>query len=207
MTSDELPSELRQLGLEAEDLDGHTIDELSDYLDADRTPSDASIDDSPGCQLALQAMERLRTLSSSLIDADIRIAPPPPDGWVERILRSIAFDAHAGRRIPINHPSPTADLAITEGAVRGLIRAAETDVDGVITGRCRLEGDVATPGAPVTVTIDASVLWGQSLPERAQLLRDAIAKRLATHTDLNVVGIDVTIHDIHYLPFASDEDR
>ena len=39
-----------------EDLDGHTIEELSDYLDAGRTPVDASIEGSPGCRIALDAL-------------------------------------------------------------------------------------------------------------------------------------------------------
>ncbi|HEY0261032.1 MAG TPA: hypothetical protein VGC18_14405 [Lacisediminihabitans sp.] len=208
MTHDnDLPPDLQRLGLDLDELDGHTIDELSDYLDSDRVPADPSIDNSPGCQLALQAMERLRTLSRSLIDADVAAAPVLGEGWVERILDSIAFDARAGRRIPIEHPSATADLGITEGAVRGLIRAAEADVGGVVVGRCRLAGDVAIPGAPVTVSVDASVLWGQPIPENVRLLRNAIAKRLSAHTQLNVVAIDVTIHDIHHLPFTPEENR
>ena len=203
-----LSPELLRLGLEPDDLDGHTIEELSDYLDSHRSPADPSIDYSPGCQLALQAMERLRMLSRGLIDADVAVAPAPREGWVERILGNIAFDARAGRRIPIVHPTATstADLAITEGAIRGLIRAAEADVDGVITGRCRLDGDVAEVGAPITVQVDVSVLWGQPIPETASRLREAIAKRLALHTDLNVVGIDIAIHDVHRLPSEAEED-
>ncbi len=204
---DELPPELRRLGLEPDDLDGHTIEELSDYLDADRTPADPSIEGSPGCQLALQAMRRLRALSHSLMDADVAATPAPDEGWIGRILEGIALDARAGRRIPLDHADPTADLAITEGAVRGLIRAAETDVEGTIIGRCRLTGDLTAPGAPVTISVDASVLWGENLPGMAERLRAAILRRVTAHTDLTVEAIDITVYDIHRLSRAGEEDR
>lgn len=205
MTRDDDAPELRRLGLEPDDLDGHTVEELSAYLDADRTPADPSIDGSPGCQLALQAMGRLRSLSASLMRADVENAAASDDGWVGRVLSAIALDARTGRRIPIGHPDPSADLAITEGAVRGVIRAAENDVDGVIIGRCRFEGDLGLPGGPVTVSVDASVLWGESIPQTAERLRAAIVDRLAAHTELNVAGVDVTVHDIHRLPGPEKE--
>ena len=47
------------------DLDGHTIDELGEYLDRGRIPFDPSIEASPGCQLALQSMERLHGTDSA----------------------------------------------------------------------------------------------------------------------------------------------
>lgn len=115
------------------------------------------------------------------------------------------MDARAGRRIPIEHPSPDADLGITEGAVRGIVRATEADVDGVVIGRCRLQGNVDETGAPVTISVDASVLLGKNIPTVVVELRAAIARRLNAHTDLNVVGVDVTIHDIHQLP--GDEEK
>jgi len=205
--SDELPLELRRLDVEAADLDGHSLEELGDYLDRDRTPVDPSIEASAGCQLVLQAMTRLRATTRALIDADIAAAPAPSESWVQQILTRIALDARAGRRIPFVHPSPTADLAITEGAVRGLIRAAELDVHGVLIGRCRLDGDLATPGAPVRVSVEASVLWGERVPTVADRLRAAIRERLVAHTDLDVQGIDVTIRDVHRLAGTPEEDR
>ncbi|HEY0246808.1 MAG TPA: hypothetical protein VGC45_00980, partial [Gryllotalpicola sp.] len=104
----------------------------------------------------------------------------------------------------ISHEDPTADLGITEGAVRGIIRAAEDDVDGAIIGRCRFTGDITTPGEPVTVSVDASIVWGQNLPQAADRLRAAITRRLLAHTGLNIVAVDVAIHDIHQLPAAEE---
>lgn len=191
------------LGLDPGDLDGHTIDELSDYLDRGRTPRDDSIEDSPGCRLALQSMERLRRVAPVLLDADAAHAAPVDEGWLQRVLAGIALDARAGRRIPLSHPSPDADLGITEGAVRGLVRAAEAEVDGVLVGRCRIDGDVTTPGAPIEVRVDASVAYGIPILPTAALLRDAIAARLARHTELNVAAVDVVVHDVHELPASA----
>ncbi|WP_259614062.1 hypothetical protein [Microbacterium paraoxydans] len=196
MTDHNEHDELRRLGLEPDDLDGHTIEELSDYLDAGRTPKDLTIEESPGCQLALDALERLRGLGSALMDEDAAAAPPADESWVERVLSGIAMDAQAGRRIPFASDDPGVELAITEGAVRGLVRAAEEAVPGVLVGRCRLHGDVTVPGAPVRVAIDASVRLGDPIRSAADRLRAEVDTRLRRHTELQVVGIDVAITDV-----------
>jgi uncharacterized alkaline shock family protein YloU len=189
-------SELHRLGLESADLDGHTIDELSDYLEAGREPRRPSIEESPGCQLALDALERLHGLGRRLLEEDAAAAQPVDESWVEGILRGIAIDARAGRRIPYASDDPDVELAITEGAVRGLIRGAEEAVPGLLVGRCRLDGDVTVPGAPVRVEIDASVVHGVPIPHTADRLRVEIGERLRRHTELEVVAIDVAIRDI-----------
>lgn len=199
--------DLPGLRLEPEDLDGHTIEELSDYLDAGRTPADPSIDRSPGCQIALDALGRLRALTPELLAADTAAEPAPDEGWVQNILAGIALDARAGRRIPITAPARTADLGITEGAVRGLIRAAESAVPGVLVGKCRFDGDVTVPGEPIRVRVDVSVPYGDSIPDLADRLREEIGARLMAHTTLNVTAIDITVHDIQQLPNLTGADR
>lgn len=181
----------------ADDLDGHTIDELSAYLDAGEMPPNPSIDNSPGCRIALKAMRRLRELSQDLMEDDARREPQRDDSWVGGILDVISREARAGRDIPVQHPSPSARLAITEGAVRGMIRAAGDAVGGVIIGRCRLDGDVTVPGEGISIRVDASVFWGERIPEAVDRVRQAIYTELLRHTELNVTAIDVTIHDVH----------
>jgi uncharacterized alkaline shock family protein YloU len=183
------------LGFEPEDLDGHTIEELADYLESGRMPPVPSIEQSAGCQLALDALERLHRLTPELVAADAAAEPEPDESWVQKILGGIVLDARAGRRIPLAAPAH-ADLGITEGAVRGLIRAAENTIRGVLIGRCRLDGDVTVPGSPVRVDIEVSVPYGPPIPRVSDRLRAEIARRLAAHTELNVTGIDITVHDI-----------
>ncbi|WP_439901211.1 Asp23/Gls24 family envelope stress response protein [Microbacterium azadirachtae] len=195
------------LGFEPEDLDGHTMDELSDYLDAGRQPADPSIDASPGCRIALDALERLRRLGPALLDQDTAGEPQPDDNWVRSILDGIARDARAGRRIPFPVAEPDDDLGITEGAVRGLIRAAGDGVPGVLIGRCRLDGEVTTPGAPVRIEVEASVPYGLPISRLAERLRDEIGERLRTHTELNVTGIDIVVHDVRDLPSSGGSVR
>lgn len=184
------------LGLDISDLDGHTIEELTDYLDAGRTPTDPSIEGSPGCVLALDALERLRALTPVLIARDEAAEPAPETSWVQSILSGIAMDARSGRRIPISDPDETSDLAITEGAVRGLIRAAENVFPGILIGRCRLNGDLTASDAEVAVAVDVSVPFGEPIMQLADRLRSEIAARLRRHTRLAVTGIDITIRDI-----------
>lgn len=205
MTDDRENREVRRLGLEPTDLDGHTLDELTDYLESGRQPADRSIDESPGCQLALDALERLHGLGAELIDAEVAAAPDVDPSWVDRILHGIAIDARAGRRIPFDSPDPDVDLAITEGAVRGLVRSAERAVPGLLVGRCRLLGDVTTVGAPIRVEIDASALHGEPIPLIADRLRAEIDLGLRRHTELNVVAIDIAIRDLREVSTWTDE--
>lgn len=184
--------------LDPGNLDGHTVEELSAYLDADRTPTNFSIESSAGCQIALAALGRLRDLTQHMLEAQAAAEPAPPDGWVRGIMERIALEARAGRDIPISHAAPTARLSLTEGAVRGLIRAAGDSVPEVIVGRCRLDGDVTIPGEPVTVTVDVSVAWGTNLHQAAERTRAEIRQALATHTELAVTAIDVNVQDVRY---------
>ncbi|WP_174776927.1 hypothetical protein [Cryobacterium algoritolerans] len=192
---------------EADQLDGHTIEQLSDYLDRSRTPADPSIDHSPACQIALASLERLHGAMSSMAQEEADRAPSLDDSWVTTILEGIVRDSRSGRDIPISHPASTARLAITEGAVRGLLRAAGDTVDNLIVGRCRLDGEITTLGAPITVTVDANVYKGENIPVLADKLRDTLFGALRTHTELAIVGIDVIIRDIYLTkPEPSDEE-
>ncbi|MGO2112936.1 MAG: Asp23/Gls24 family envelope stress response protein [Pseudoclavibacter sp.] len=199
--------DLPPLGLEPDDLDGHTIEELSDYLDAGRTPIDASIEQSPGCRIALDALERLRALTPDLIESDEEDEPEPNEGWVRNILENITLDARAGRRIPIVSEAKNADFGFTEGAIRGVIRAAETSVPGVVIGRCRLEGDVTVPDAPIRIRVDVSVPYGEPIPGMVDSLRAEIGAALESHSTLNVTAVDITVHDIHELPNPAGGER
>lgn len=195
------------LGMEPDDLDGHTIEELSDYLDSGRTPANPSIDASAECQIALDALERLRALTPELIAADTAAESEADDNWVQSILAGIALDARAGRRIPISIDLPGVDAGITEGAVRGVIRAAENAVPGVLVGRCRFDGDVTVPGEPVLVRVDVSVLYGLPIRGLIDRLRAEISVRLSAHTTLNVTGIDITVSDLRQSRSRTGEER
>jgi uncharacterized alkaline shock family protein YloU len=195
------------LSMEPEDLDGHTIEELSDYLDSGRSPADPSIDESAGCQIALDALERLRALTPELFVSDTAAEPEADETWVQSILAGIALDARAGRRIPIVIDLPGSDAGITEGAVRGVIRAAENTFPGVLIGRCRFEGDVTVPGEPILVRVDVSVAYGLPILDLVDLLRAEIATRLRAHTTLNVTGIDITVSDLRQPSSRTGEER
>lgn len=205
MSDDQATPDVRQLGLEPGDLDGHTLEELSDYLEAGRVPLDPSIEGSPGCQLALDALERLHGLGGQLIDADAAAMPEVDDSWVDRILSGIALDARAGRRIPFAETDPAVDFGITEGAVRGLIRSAENAVPGILVGRSTLDGDVTAVGEPIRIAIEVNAVYGESIPQAVDRLREEVAERLRRQTSLTVTAIDVTVRDIQRISSAAEE--
>ncbi|MEV8214181.1 Asp23/Gls24 family envelope stress response protein [Leifsonia sp. NPDC077715] len=176
-------------------IDGHTLDELSDYLARGRTPADPAIEGSAECRAALEALDRLSRTTRTMLEADAANRPAD-DGWVARILDGIRLDVQAGRRIPVAHPDPTADLALTEGAVRALIRGVGDGIDGVIVGRTRIDGDVETLGAPVDVHVEISVRYGEPFAELARRMREAVVAELARHAELTVATVDVTVTDV-----------
>jgi uncharacterized alkaline shock family protein YloU len=175
------------------------LDELSDYLDRGRLPYDPAIEESPEHRRTLRALERVRALSGALIDDDAAHLPVPTENWFGSILTQVRREARAGRDIPLASIDPDVELTITEGAVRGIVREAGDSVSGVLVGRCRLQGDVADPGADIAVEVTISVFWGVPIADAAQQVRERIHSRLLTQTELRVSTIDVRVEDV-YVP-------
>jgi len=192
--------------LNAEDLDGHTIEELSDYLDAGREPRDESIENSPGALIALDSLARLRRESWTMLEVEALADTDRDQNWMNNVLANISRESRAGRDIPISHPDPATRLRITEGSVRGLIRTAGDGTGGAIIGKAELEGDVTIPGELITVNVTASVAFGRNLSALAQLIREKILSDLRIHTELNIGAVNVAIKDIHTLKNATAED-
>ncbi|RKQ89350.1 hypothetical protein U746_1680 [Mycolicibacterium mucogenicum 261Sha1.1M5] len=184
------------LGLRPEDLDGVTIEQLSEYLDRERTPPDPRIEASAGCQRALDALQRIGELSPLLLDADAAAEPPAQDSWVQGVLAGIALDVHAGRRIPIAVDSPAADAGITEGALRGLVRRAERAAPGTLIGKCTFVGDITEPTAPVRVAIELSVPYGAAIHAAADAVRQEIRSLVTTHTTVALTDVDIIVRDV-----------
>lgn len=197
MTTTPDGDDLAVLALEPADLDGHSIDELTDYLDAGMTPADPSIDDSAACQNAIAAISRVRRFAGDLLEADALDEPERDDSWVSGILQNISLEAAAGRDIPVRTATATEDIVLTEGSVRALIRRAGDGVDGILIGRCALDGDVTDPDAEVSVTVSATILYGHRIPDVTDRVRSAIHRELLRHTRLRLTGVDITIRDLY----------
>lgn len=196
------PDDLRLDALEPDDLDGHTIDELADYLDAGMLPPDPSIDDSPACQNALAAIIRLRHSSLGSLEAAAANEAPADESWISGVLANISIEARAGRDVPLRPEAPTERPVMTEGAIRSLIRTAGDAVPGVVIARCSLEGDVAELGAPVRIVVEIAVRAGASIPNTAELVRLAVTAAVEAQTDLVVDSVDVVVRDL--LPEAPE---
>jgi uncharacterized alkaline shock family protein YloU len=176
---------------------GKTIEELSAYLAADRTPSDPRIDTCPECLNALQGLTRVSQLFQDLIRQDVTDLPAPPENWFQDIMMNIHREVRSGRSLPLPHPDKRVDLSLTEGAVLALIRSAADAVPGLVIGTSRLDGNVEEPGAPIDVSVTASVVWNRPIPDATRTLRTRIYDALVTHTALNVTSVNITIKDLH----------
>ena len=176
-------------GFEPEDLDGHTLDELTDYLERGRQPVDPSIEGSPACRNALRALERLRDLARSYLDDHSKGGlSATGQSWISAVLAAIPVDARAGRRFPFPVGEPDVTVHITEGAIRGLIRAVGDDVPGLLVGSVRLGSD-----EPVPLSIDVAVVFGVPVPEAVESFRDALRQVLPDQVPFPIGSIDVHV--------------
>jgi hypothetical protein len=177
--------------------DGFTLDELSDYLDDDRTPRNPAIEDSAACREVLARLELLRVATVDLLEADADAARVSDERWIEGVLTTIRTTARAGRDVPVPDPDPASTLVVTEGAIRGLVRRVGDGVPGVLVRRTRLTGDVGTVGAPVDVDVTVSIAIGVPITPLAEELRRALVDVLAQHTPLAVASLVVRVTDVH----------
>jgi len=186
---------------------GYTLEQLSEYLDRGRTPAIEAIESNVECQALLASLERYGSLSRDLVSRDAAEHPTIDESWLSSLLTSITREAKAGRDIPLANGDPLTKLAITEGAVRGLVRTAGDSIDGVIVGRCSLtevvEGD---PAAGVTVAVSVSVALGTPVHGAAEAVRQAVYTALLKHTELLVVTVDVTVADLHVVAAEGDAE-
>ncbi|WIE71189.1 hypothetical protein [Curtobacterium sp. MCJR17_020] len=182
--------------LELDDLDGHSIDELADYLDAGMQPPDPSIDGSPACQNALAAILRVRHASLGSLEAAARDEAPADESWIGGVLANISLESRSGRDVPLRAQSESERPVMTEGAIRSLIRRTGDGVPGVLVARCRLDGDVTELAAPIRVVVEVAIMSGPSIVATADLVRTGVAQALAEQTDLVVESIDVVVRDL-----------
>lgn len=188
-----------------DDLDGHTLEELGDYLDRGRRPVDPSIENSAACRLALANLTRLNELSARALRREADREPDRDEAWIAGLLDAIRSEVRSGRDVPVSHPDPTLRLALTEAAVRGMIRRAGDTMGGVIMGRCTLDGQVGTPGAVIRVDVTCALEFGLSVDQACDRLRERIRYALERHTELVVGAIDVTVDDVY--PRRPEEER
>lgn len=188
-----------------DDLDGHTLEELGEYLDRGREPVDPSIENSAACRLAMANLTRLNELSARALRREADREPDRDEAWISGLLDAIRSEVRSGRDVPVRHPDPTLRLALTEAAVRGMIRRAGDTMGGVIMGRCTLDGEVGNPGAVIRVDVTCALEFGLRVDEACDRLRDRIRYALERHTELVVGAIDITVDDVY--PRRSEEDR
>jgi len=179
------------------DADTVSTERLADYLDSGREPYDPLIEDDPACLAQLVALERLRALSSELVESDVETAPAPDPSWIAGVMDRVRLESRTGRDIPLASPDVRSTVHITEGAVRSLVREAGDSVPGAVVVSCGLAGDVGIADAPIRVDVAVSVVYGADLRHVADLVREAVAAALARQTEIVVEALDVTVRDVH----------
>lgn len=170
---------------------GYTLDDLADYAERGRTPAIDAIEGSAECQAVLDSLDRLHLLSAELIAEE---AAAVDESWIDGILNTISREVRAGRDIPFPSDDPGTTLAVTEGALRELVRTAGDGVDGVLIGRSRIE---QTEPGHARIEVTATMTATRSLRAIADDLRGRIATSVERHAPFTVDEVDVTIVDVH----------
>lgn len=186
---------------------GFSLDDLSDYLDRGREPAILAIDGNAECQAMLATLERVGALSRDIVVQDARDNPEIEESWLQGLLTSISREVRAGRDIPLSSSEPNTRLTITEGAVHELVRAAGDSVEGVLVGRCTLDGDLSDPNAAVRVSLTISVVLSAPIVGLAAAVRERVYSELLKHTELTIESVDVTVTDAHSLVRTIEEDE
>ncbi|WP_413317694.1 hypothetical protein AA0Z99_12075 [Agrococcus sp. 1P02AA] len=169
---------------------GRTLEELSAYFDAGRSPQIAAIEQDPECQAMLASMERMSRLTRALaVDESHAVEA----GWVDRVLAVVRDEVRAGRDLPLETIDDRTETTVTEGALRELARRAGDEVDGVLVGSVDLRFD-EQQALQVRVTI--GVRFGAPMRERADEVRARIRTALAAHAPAPVQQLDVVIDDV-----------
>lgn len=179
---------------------GHTLEELSLYLDTGEFADPAHLESCPECRNGLDSLRRLSAAGGELFASDLAAAGTGTDDWMKAILANLALELRPGRSIPLRSEDPADTLSQTEGAVLALVRSVADNLPGAVAGKVRIDGDITVPGAPVAVRVDLAVLFGQPFVPSAASLRQDLAAALARHTELNVSAIDITITDVIEAP-------
>ncbi|MEV7663848.1 Asp23/Gls24 family envelope stress response protein [Paenarthrobacter sp. NPDC089316] len=179
---------------------GHSLAELSAYLDTGYIADPAHLEACPECQAGLASLRRLSELGNELLASDLADAGTGNDDWMQSILDNLRLELRPGRSIPLRSADPKDALWETEGSVSALIRSVADSLPGTAAGKCRLNGDLTEPGAAITVEVEIAVIYGHSIEERAAALRNALSEMLAVQTELNIQAIDITVTDVLELP-------
>lgn len=79
---------------------GHSLAELSAYLDTGQIADPAHLDSCPECQAGLASLRNLSALGSDLLRSDVADAGSGNDDWMQSILDNLQLELRPGRSIP-----------------------------------------------------------------------------------------------------------
>lgn len=80
---------------------GHTLEELSQYLDTGDFPDPRHLETCPDCRNGLDSLRRLSTAGSELFSKDLAEAGSGNDDWMKDILANLKLELRPGRSIPL----------------------------------------------------------------------------------------------------------
>ncbi|MDO6145398.1 Asp23/Gls24 family envelope stress response protein [Paenarthrobacter aurescens] len=175
---------------------GHSLAELSTYVDTGQIADPVHLQSCPECQAGLASLRSLSQFGSELLSSDLADAGSGHDDWMQSILDNLRLELRPGRSIPLTAGDPRDSLWETEGSISALIRSVVDAFPGTAAGKCRLHGDITTAGAGICVEVEIAVVYGHPMEERAAELRRQLSETLAFQTELTIESINITVTDV-----------
>ena len=194
---------------------GRDIDDVWATIDR---PPDAHERTCPFCGPARASLKELERATAELRAADdedpgLQAGPQV----VDRILQVARSEARRSRRLPLSKPTAgqvTADLTVSEQALAAVVRRTGDAHGGLQVRRCSIELVDDATAAPVPATPDevvatepeasdvrvslrVSIGADVSIPLLSSELRRAVMTVVSEEVGLNVVGVDITVEDVH----------
>lgn len=171
---------------------GHTLEDLSAYLDRGRTPRVAAIEEDAECQALLASMAHASDVARALAAEDTRDAGDIADSWYDELILRVRDEVRSGKDLALGELDDSTRTTVTEGALREVVRRAGDLVDDVLVGSVSLDADA--DGIVVRVAI--GVVHGARMQERAGLVRSAVHDALSSHAPSPITSIDVVVDEL-----------
>ena len=161
--------------------------------------------DAPGAPAAdllaaRRATARLARLLNDLSDARLVEGRSESRAAPAHVIARISLEARPGRRFPVPGLPPGTEATVTEGALRGLVRAIGDSVPGLLTGRVRIEPQ--EPGDRMDLDIEVSMFYGFPIEGTVAEFRRRVVEILPRQAPFTVGRLDVRVKDVVELPGA-----
>lgn len=182
---------------------GMPLSRLSAYADSSEAErrgkfrsTDKHVASCAHCQNALASLQSINDWGSALRSS---VEQAPVDrNWASELMTRLSLPVKEGRRIAVDADA-NADLALTEAALRRLVRS-ECSTPNVLILTTKVDAEdeaVAKARAHLQINCDIAVKYGCNILDEASAVRDHIFGVLEDNLGRRIESIDISVVDVY----------